>query len=91
MKKIQRSEAHLKEVKDAIDLASRLVRVKGIGDLEGFMVSMHFLKDGVINHTFSYKHFPADDFDICMVAMQEEGDKARSRDASEVAERKDNA
>lgn len=65
----------LKTVRDAIEFASKLVMNKSDG-AESFMISMHYLKKGKIEHTFSYEGFKNGDWGPCLIAMGVEARKA---------------
>lgn len=73
MAKITKKE-QLKKVKDHVGFIHKLIDQKAEG-AEGILVTFHVVKDGRINHNYSYQHFPLGDWGMCMVSM---GAEARS-------------
>lgn len=66
----------LKKVQEALDFARKLIGKEG-ADAEGFMVSIHTLKAGRVNHTFSYNNYPLGDWGNAMIAVGNEAKRAQ--------------
>lgn len=58
----------LKKVQEQVEFIKKLLSQRTEG-AEGIMVSIHVVKDGRVNHTFSYQSFPNGDWGSCMIAM----------------------
>jgi len=63
------------EMADAVEF-SKMLLDKKVKDAEGFMVSIHILKDEKINHHFQYHAWPNGDWGNAMIAMAIESRKA---------------
>ena len=70
------SKEQLKNVQDAVDFAQGLIKQKSL-NAEGFLVTLHVVKEGRVFHTFSYEDFPTGDWGSVMIAIGVEAQKAR--------------
>lgn len=70
-----------KKLQEQVEFAKQVITQESQG-AEGFLITCHFVKKGMLNHNRTYYNFPAGDWGSVMIQIANEAKIAKSLSSS---------
>lgn len=64
------------KVQESLDFAHKLIK-KEAANAEGYLITLHVVKDGRVFHHFNYENYPTGDFGAAVIATGVEARRAK--------------